>query len=168
MTAARFIVLAVLLAAFGAARALPGDNEQPISVEADNLEIRDGEKISVYDGNVVLVQGSLKISSDRLVIHFNDASELVLMEMTGSPARFRQLDDQSREIIGEARYINYREADAELELTESAELTHAGDHIESERIRVNTRNNTIQAGGTQSDQRVKMLLRPRQNTATSE
>ena len=166
MTAARLLVFVVMLLPL-AARALPDDNEQPISVEADNLEIRDAENISIYQGNVSLVQGSLRISSERLVIYFNDASELQLMEMTGSPARFRRLDDQRREMLGEARYIKYLEAESLLELTESAQFTHAGDHIESERIRINTSDNSIQAGG-ESDQRVKMLIQPRQNSATKE
>ena len=167
MTAARLIVLVISLLPLATLRALPTDSEQPISVEADNLEIRDSENISIYEGNVSLVQGSLKITSERLVIHFNDASELLLMEMTGSPARFRRLDDQRREMLGEARYIKYLEAESLLELTESAQFTHAGDHIESDRIRINTRDNSIQAGG-ESDQRVKMLIQPRQNNPATE
>ena len=59
--------------------ALSSDGEQPIEVEADELEVRDKEKISIYLGNVTLVQGSLEISADRVVIHFNETNDLVLM-----------------------------------------------------------------------------------------
>ncbi len=96
------------------------------------------------------------------------ASELAKSYKRREVVKSVSLQVSGGEIVGEAKFITYREADAELELTEAAELTHAGDHIESERIRVNTRDNTIQAGGTQSDQRVKMLLRPRQNTDATE
>ena len=167
MTAARLLLLALLLSA-GAARALPTDRDQPISVEADKLEIHDEDNISIYEGNVHLVQGSLEITSDRLVIHFNDADELQLMEMTGAPARFRQLDNQNEEMIGEARRINYMEGEAMLELIEEARFTHAGDSIESKRIRINTDNNSIQAGDAQTDERVKMLIQPRQKPANPE
>jgi len=168
MTAARPIAFVLLLLPLAAAQALPGDSEQPITVEADSLEIRDAENISIYDGNVRLVQGSMQITSERLVIHFNDANELLMMEMSGSPARFRQLDGQNREMLGEAMQILYKEAGSTLELSDSARFTHAGDSIESEHIRINTNDNSIQAGGAKPDQRVKMLIQPRQNTATTD
>lgn len=168
MMAARIFLLAILLLPLGAIRALPTDSEQPIAVEADNLEIRDTENISIYEGNVRLVQGSIEIISDRLVIHFNDANELTLMEMTGAPARFRQLDDRREEMRGEARRINYLESESMLELIEQARFSHAGDTIESNHIRIDTENNSIQAGGAQSEERVKMLIQPRQKTAAPE
>ena len=142
--------------------ALPGDSDQPIEVEADRLEVRDDENRSIYRGNVRLRQGSLEITSDRLVIHFNDQRDLVLMEMTGSPARFRQLDDERREMLGEARQINYTESDSLLELRDAARFSHAGDTIEGERIRIDTESNSIEAGGDDPEQRVKMLIQPRQ------
>ncbi len=152
------LLLCVLLPA--SALGLSTDRDQPIEVEADRLEVRDDENISIYEGNVSLVQGSLRIRSDRLVIHFNDQRELTLMEMTGSPARLRQLDDQQREMRGQALRINYTESESLLELVGDARFDHAGDTIESEQIRINTDNNSIQAGGSDPDRRVKMLIQP--------
>ena len=142
--------------------ALDSDREQAIEVEADHLEVREQENISIYEGNVKLVQGSLNISSDRLVIHFNDANELTLMEMTGQPARFRQLDNERQEMLGEAQQIDYTESESLLLLRRSAYLKHAGDEIRSDLIRFNTDTNGIEAGGTQSDERVKMVIKPPQ------
>ncbi len=144
--------------------ALAEDSEQPIAVEADSLEVREQQNISIYQGNVSLVQGSLQINSDRLVIHFNDARELVLMEMTGAPARFRQLDNNRQEILGQARQINYVESESLLELIEEARFSRDGDTIESERIRINTESSRIEAGGPDTDERVKMLIQPRNDT----
>lgn len=145
--------------------ALDSDGEQPIEVEADRLEMREQDNVSVYEGNVRLVQGSLTIQSDRLVIHFNDAGELTLMEMTGNPARFRQLDNERREMLGEAEQIDYLDAESKLELRRSARFSHAGDLIKSDLIRIDTRTNDIAAGGRQSDERVKMVITPKQNSA---
>ena len=144
------------------ATALDSDRDQPIEVEADRLEVREQENISIYEGNVKLVQGSLNISSDRLVIHLNDANEITLMEMTGQPARFRQLDNQQQEMLGEAEQIDYTETESLLLLRRSAHLDHAGDVIRSDLIRFNTDTNGIEAGGGQSDERVKMVIKPRQ------
>ncbi|MDH3387060.1 MAG: lipopolysaccharide transport periplasmic protein LptA [Gammaproteobacteria bacterium] len=148
--------------------ALDSDSEQPISVEADSLEVRDQENISIYRGNVRLVQGSLEISSDRLAIHFDENKDLVLMEMTGRPARFRQLDEAREEMLGEAKQINYIESKSMLELKDSARFSHAGDTIESNLIRINTENNSIEAGSAESDKRVKMLIKPRQQSTTTD
>jgi len=143
--------------------ALDSDRDQAIEIEADRLEVREQENISIYEGNVRLIQGSLNITSDRLIIHFNDANELTLMEMTGKPARFRQLDNVRQEMLGEAEQIDYTESESWLELRRSAYFSHAGDVIRSDSIRINTKTNGIEAGGTQADDRVKMVIKPRQN-----
>jgi len=156
----------MLLASPLAAR--DSDNEQPIAIEADNLELRELEKISIYTGNVRLKQGSLEISSERLVIHFNDAGDLVLMEMAGTPARLRRLDNDNREMRGQALKINYRESESLLELVDQARFSHAGDTIESSLILINTDDNNIQAGSSDSDERVKMLIKPRNDANSAE
>ncbi len=112
--------------------ALASDRDQPIEVEADELEVREQEGISIYQGNVKLVQGSLEINADRVVIHFNEANELTLMEMTGTPATLRQLDDNQQEMWGEAKQIDYTQSKSLLELRDSARLSQAGDVIELE------------------------------------
>lgn len=142
--------------------ALSTDRDQPIEVEADSLEIRDTENISIYSGNVRLDQGSLSLRSDRLVIYFNDQNELTLMELSGSPATFRQLNDEQQEMIGQADQLEYREAESSLILLGNAKFNHNGDTIESNMIRINTENENIQAGGLDSNDRVKMLIQPRQ------
>ena len=142
--------------------ALSTDRNQPIEVEADSLEVRDAENISIYSGNVRLNQGSLVLRSERLVIHFNDQNELILMELTGSPATFRQLNNEQQEMTGQADRLEYREAESTLFLLGNARLSHRGDTIESNTIRINTDDESIQAGGSNSDDRVKMLIQPKQ------
>ncbi len=162
-------IVALLVLLFPAQlRALASDGDQPIEVEADSLEIREAENISIYEGNVNLVQGSLQISCERMVIHFNNANELQLIEMTGDPARFRQLDDDQQEMLGQAKQIDYTEAQSVLELRGTARFSHAGDIIESDLIRVDTESNGIQAGSSESDRRVKMLIKPRQDSTPAE
>ena len=148
--------------------ALATDREQPIEVEADELEVRDLEKISIYLGNVIVVQGSLELNADRMVIHFDQNNDLRLIEMTGTPATFRQLNDDQQEILGEALQTDYTQSGSLLELRESAHIDHAGDIIESELIRINTETNSLRAGSSESDQRVKMLIQSKQNSAAPE
>ena len=114
--------------------ALADDGEQPINVEADSLEVRDQENISIYTGNVRLNQGSLEFRCDRLTLHFDDQKELVLMEMSGAPATFRQLDDEQQELNGQAEQLQYRQMESILVLSGNARFSHNGDTIESNRI----------------------------------
>jgi len=140
---------------------MDSDRDQPINIEADQLEIREQENISIYQGNVQLVQGSLKINSDRMVIHFNDANELTLIEMTGNPAKFEQLDNAQELIRGEAEQIDYSDLDSLLILRRKAFLDQAGKIINSDLIRVNTETSAIEAGGAQSEVRTRIVIPPR-------
>lgn len=141
--------------------ALESDRNQPIEVEADRLEIREQDNISVYEGNVRLVQGSMLINSDRLVIHFDENNELTKLEMTGKPARFRQLTDTQQEMLGEGDQIDYIESQSLLVLRQNASFRQTGDLIKSDLIRINTYTNSIEAGGEQTQDRVKMVIKPR-------
>jgi len=142
--------------------ALADDGQQPIQVEADSLEVRDKDNISIYIGNVRLKQGSLEFRCDRLTLHFDDAKELALMEMTGNPATFRQLDDEGQALKGQAEKLQYRQAESILVLSGNARFSHKGDIIESNIIQVNTEDESIQAGSSESDNRVRMLIQPKQ------
>lgn len=141
--------------------AASADTEQAIEVEADSLEIRDDDNISIYSGNVRLIQGTLNVRSDKLVIHFDDDNSLVLMEMTGAPASFRQLNDDNKEMIGEADKLDYFEPKSLLVLKGNARFSNDGDVIESSMISINTENDNLQATSPEPDKRVRVVIQPK-------
>lgn len=149
-----------LIMSYGAI-ALEGDRDQPIQVEADKLEIRDSENISIYSGNVSLVQGSMQFRADKMVLHFNDASEIQLMEMTGKPATFRQLDKDNKEILGQAEKLDYKEPESLLVFTGNARFDNDGNTIEGSSIRVNTETDSIEAKSDKADDRVRVVIQPK-------
>ena len=148
--------------------AAAADKDQPIQIEADSLEVRDDDNISIYSGNVRLEQGSLLLGADRLVIYFNDASDLELMEMTGNPATFRQLNDDNKEMLGQADKLDYYEAKSLLVLQGNARFSSDGDTIESSSIRINTENDHIEAASPESDKRVRMVIQPKSDNENSQ
>jgi lipopolysaccharide export system protein LptA len=82
-------LLAWLLLVAAHVSALDSDREQPIQIEADEA-VRDeivGE--TRYEGNVVLTQGSLRITADRIAIR-HDAKGADAILATGQPARLVQ------------------------------------------------------------------------------
>lgn len=77
-------VLALVLASAAAAGAqqqgrmsgLQLDNDQPIEIESDRLEVRDSEGIAIFTGNVSVVQGDTLLRSGRMVVHYvNDGED---------------------------------------------------------------------------------------------
>ena len=87
--ATRWLSAWLLLLAATYASALDSDREQPIQIEADEA-VRD-ERVGEtrYEGNVVLTQGSLRITADRIAIR-HDAKGADAILATGQPARLVQ------------------------------------------------------------------------------
>lgn len=85
------------LALAGPVMALSTDREQDLQVEADSAELDGIEGISVYRGNVVVTQGSMRITGHTLTVHFNDGGDIELAIINGSPATYRQLPDGARD-----------------------------------------------------------------------
>ena len=139
-----------------------GDNQLPIEVEADSLEVHDNDNISIYSGNVKLTQGSLEIHSDLLTLYFDDNKVLTLMKMSGSPATFKQLNDSNLVITGQGMEMEYKESKSTLLLLDNAKLTQGADIIESNKIILNTNTNSVEAGSAEPDNRVRMIIQPNQ------
>lgn len=140
--------------------ALSTDSDQPINIEADNLEIDDTRHISIYQGNVDMKQGSLHIQADRIIFHFNETNDLQRLEINGTPATFNQLNERQQAVTGSALQMNYYEKKSLMELQGMARFQNDRDTIESEYITINTATDALQAGDQQGKGRVRMLIQP--------
>lgn len=107
-----------LLAASAPALAERADRQKPINLEADRITIDDVKKVQVYEGNVILTQGTLQIRANRLVVT-QDADGFQKGSAIGGAnglARFRQKREGKDEFIeGEGERIEH---DARSEKTE--------------------------------------------------
>jgi lipopolysaccharide export system protein LptA len=62
--------LALGLSLFAAlTQALPEDRDLPMRITADKAERDDISGVTIYTGNVVLIQGTLKLESEKLTIY---------------------------------------------------------------------------------------------------
>ncbi len=100
------------------ARAEKTDREKPINLEADRISMDDIKKQQIFEGNVILTQGTMQIRTDKLVVT-QDADGFQKGVATGGAnglARFKQKRDGSDDYIeGEAERIEH---DAREEKTE--------------------------------------------------
>ncbi len=121
------------------------DKQAPTNIEADRLEMREKENISIYTGNVKITRGSMKIEGDTIIITYKDGV-LYRIEANGKPATFFQLNDLDEAISAESFYIDYNEKTNKLELKEKARLLKNKNDFSSEHIIYNTLDDIVRAG----------------------
>lgn len=109
---ARTLIIFFACAALGAGSALAerADREKPVHLEAARVTVDDVKRVHVFEGNVVLTQGTLVIRSAKLVVT-QDAEGFQKGIATGGEnglARFRQKREGKNEHVdGEAERIEY-------------------------------------------------------------
>ncbi len=133
-------ILTLSLIGFTEVMALSTDQEQPIKIEADAAELDDKSGITVYSGNVVVIQGSMTLHGERFTLIYNDDNTLKTATMLGYPASFKQTPDEQEkgDIDGKGIKIDYLAADNKLILTEDAELLQNGKLFKAYNIEYDT------------------------------
>jgi lipopolysaccharide export system protein LptA len=158
----RRLTAALLAALSGPATALSTDKDQPLDLEADSAEIDDGKGMSVYLGNVIATQGSMRLESDQLTV-FHSGTKAERLEAEGKPARFQQLADDSPEPIkARARHLEYRFDSEELVLTGDAIVVQGKDTFQSDRITYDRVRSVVKGGAAaKGKERVRITVDPK-------
>ena len=156
------------------AHALSTDFEQPIEIEADFAELDDVEGTTVYIGNVVVIQGSIRMTGDRLRVNFTPERELKDAYMEGRLATFKQTPDSGEEDVeGEAITIEYHALENMIYLIEKAKVTQGQRLTQGHRINYDTERSIVtvrsaRAGKADKDEqpkapsgRVRVIIPPK-------
>jgi lipopolysaccharide export system protein LptA len=142
--------------------ALKSDAGQPINIEADSADIDDNNKTRTFTGNVVVTQGSIRLSGNRLVVYQNaTAKGGNRFHATGSPARFQQeLESRPGEWVrGHAKRIEYDSDSEFLHLIGNAFITQEGDSARTDRITYDKVRNLVKGGAAaKGRERVRMVI----------
>jgi lipopolysaccharide export system protein LptA len=141
--------------------ALESDADQPITIDSNTATYDDATATSTYIGNVVSVQGSIVVHSDKLVIYFvdGDADKLVF---TGAKAKFKQTPSEGGEdITGEALTGEFYPKKNLLVLINDATVWQGNGTYSSNLIEYDTKTSLVKAGEKSSDsKRVHVILQP--------
>ncbi len=144
---------------------LASDAEQPIVIDSDTASYDDKADISIYTGNVISVQGSIKVHSDKLVVYFveGEADKLVF---TGNKAKFRQKPNEGDEdITGEALTGEYYPKKNLLILINEGTVWQGNTTYSSDYIQYDIKTSLVNAGEKTSDsKRVHVIVKPKTNT----
>ncbi len=169
----RWVGAVFLLAATTSVWALSTDSQQPVEITADFAELDDESGRTTYLGNVVVVQGSIRMTGDRLRASFDVERQLEDVFVDGKSAFFKQTPDGGKEDIeGYALEIEYHAKKDQLVLIKDARLTQGARLFEGYRINYDTKRSIITGrgapatGGTDAAKnaaagRIKVIIPPK-------
>lgn len=140
--------------------ALPEDIEQEVNISADQARFEEKTGLATYSGNVIVEQGTLRVTGKQLIIQINDNGSMKLARMLGEQATYQQkIDPQKGMVKARANTIIFNTQQETITLTGNATLTQDGATFSGPNIVYSTRNKQVDASGS-PDQRVKLVLPP--------
>lgn len=118
------------------AHALSSDRSQPATIEADEVEFDFRTGTRTYEGNVIVIQGTLRVTGDRMEVQYDQDSEQIETATSwGQPATFKQRPDgKEDDVYGEGDTIILNEIENTLTLIDNASLTQAGNTAKGREI----------------------------------
>jgi lipopolysaccharide export system protein LptA len=142
--------------------ALESDSEQPITIDSNTATYDDATATSTYTGNVISIQGSIQVNSDKLVVYLKDG-EAEKLVFTGKRAKFKQTPSEGAEdIIGEALTGEYYPKKNLLVLIDEATVWQGNGTYSSKYIEYDIKTSLVKAGEKSSDsKRVHVILKPK-------
>jgi lipopolysaccharide export system protein LptA len=165
-------VLLILLSVSTPSQAELADREKPIVADSDKLTLDNAKKISIFEGNVILTQGTMKITADRVQIT-EDKDGNRHASGTGNPTTFRQKRDGVDEYVdGHALRFEYDGKIERIELFGQAELKRGQDDVKGEYIAYDTATEYFKVNGNASRDangsgRVHAIIQPAQSKSPS-
>ena len=158
-------LLAGFLLLVGDAAALSTDREQPIRIEADQLDVDDLNGISIYRGNVRFIQGSVLINAEEVQVFTDKDRQLKRIEANGEPATFQQrLDSDNKLVQGQSKIIKYSADNDHVRFIDDAHFWQEGDEFAGSEIEYFMQQEMVKASKSESE-RVQVILQPRNTDA---
>ena len=155
----------LLLAALSplTAQAKSSDRDQPMDVNADRTTANvteDGD--AILSGNVIITQGTMRITADRAVIKRKDGDidEIVL---TGGPSTLTQVNDNGESMDARAQQIVYTLSNNMMVLTGGVVVKQTRGNLSGETIKYNLDSGQLDGGG--DGKRVSMQIQPKKKAA---
>lgn len=160
------------------AHAERADRNQPVNIEANRVTVDDRNKVHVFEGEVVLTQGTLVIKGAKLVVT-QGADGFQSGVATGTDKRlatFRQKREGSNEFVeGEAERIEYDSRAERARLFNQAHVKSGADEVRGHYIEYDALSEnylvTNQPGTsptqTSGDGRVRAVIQPKSSTNES-
>jgi len=164
--------LAVLVLLSASVFAEKADRDKPTQVEANRMSADDARRLNIFEGDVVVTKGTMRLTAERLVVR-QDAEGFQFATATGKPAKFRQRQDpkpgekEGNWVEGEALRIELDDRNQKIELFDNARVNRGGDEVAGDYIFVDQRSDFYQvsSGKGPAKGRVKAVIQPKAPSA---
>ena len=152
------------------------DRSKPINLESDRMHVDDAKRTSVFEGKVVLTQGTLSIRADKIIVR-QDKDGFQYGSASGSPVVFRQKREGAEGYIqGEAERIEYNNKLDRVEFFNHARLLREpADEVRGNYISYDARTEffSVHGGatpgaGADPGSRVRAVIQPRVESAPAD
>lgn len=133
------------------------DTSLPVEVTADSLSVNQTDGTAIFTGNVVIVQGEMRLAAPRVLVVYAETSE-------GEESRIERLEATGGVVLvsgpdaAESERADYNVDDGQVLMQGNVLLTQGASALTSDRMRVN-----LTGGTAQMDGRVKTILRGADN-----
>ena len=135
--------------------------KEPINIEADNAKIIEKEGKSIYTGNVLLIQGKIRLTADKLIVK-SAKGKLVQITAHGSPVTYTETSSTPHtDISGQADTLEYYAVDDRILLLNNAKLSQGGTTFGGNRIEYNIATDIVTAEVSNTGkERVQVTIQP--------
>lgn len=142
------------------AHALPADANSPIRLSADRATYSESTGVTTYSGNVIITQGTLKITANNMTVNLNNNRSITKAVAKGTPASFEQVISEQKGLAkGVANQIDYNATTGIVTLTGNAKLSQDGASFSGNTIRYSLKKGDVEANAG-GGQRVELVFPP--------
>jgi lipopolysaccharide export system protein LptA len=166
MTVCLRLLAAALALAAAPAMAERADREKEIVVGADRLTADDANKVSTFEGGVVITQGTMRMTAHKVTVK-EDADRHKVYVANGAPVTFRQKRDKVDEWVeGFAERAEFDDRNDVLRLFNRARVKSNQNEITGDFISYDMKREVAEVSGAPpgqkapKDARVKVIILP--------
>ena len=118
--------------------------------------------MSVYTGDVIIIQGSMRMDADKVMVYMDDKREITKLVATGNLVKFKQIPEEGKEAVrGQSLRADYFPARKLLVLKQQAVIWQGDNSTASEYIEYDREQELIKAGDkVVTNKRVHVILQP--------
>ena len=160
------LVFAVVFSTFlsTSVQAKESDFSKEIKIDARKQSMDMKNNVLTFNGDVVVIQGSLTIKAETLKVFSEsadkDGNEIIIA--TGKPATYSQQLDNGKPISAKANQIRYEVTGRKLKLSGNSELNQNDSLVKGEVINYNLEKQELMAeGGSQDTGHVTTIFMPK-------
>ena len=155
------LLISMLVISF-ATLALESDFNQPIHVSSISQRAAMKDNTVVFQDDVLLTQGTIKLTADKLTIIRGDKPNHEIMIAEGKAATFYQTQEDGRPLDAQANKIHYDVAKSIITLTGKAQIKQLDSQINGSKIVYSLETEELTVSNDGEKQRVTTVFLPSQ------